>query len=63
MVALTFTEREYLSSRFSMLTNSLKISDTTKTKFFEQKLFQSDQKPLQNYCRLDLDSVMDPLTC
>ena len=60
---LSFTEREYLSSRFSMLTNSLKISDTTKTKFFEQKLFQSDQKPLQNYCRLDLDSVMDPLTC
>ena len=60
---LTSTEREYLSSRFSMLTNSLKISGTTKTKFFEQKLFQSDQKLLQNYCRLDLDSVMDPLTC
>ena len=46
-----------------MLTNSLQISDTTKTKFFERKLFQSDQKLLQNYCRLDLDSVLDPLTC
>ena len=59
---LTSTEREYLSSRFSVLTNSFKISGATKTKFFEQKLFQSDQKLLQNYCRLDLDSVLDPLT-
>ena len=55
--------RENTCHLFSMLTNSLQISDTTKTKFFEQKLFQSDQKLLQNYCRLDLDSVLDPLTC
>ena len=37
------TEREYLSLEVNMLTNSLKISDTTKTAFFELKFFQSDQ--------------------
>ena len=37
--ALTFTEREYFSSGVNMLTNGLKISDTTKTEFFELILF------------------------
>ena len=38
-----------------MLTNSLKISDTTKIKFFELIFSQSDQKKKwQKYCRLDL---------
>ena len=37
------TEREYLSLEVNMLTNSLKISDTTKTAFFGLKFFQSDQ--------------------
>ena len=45
-----------------MLSNSLKISDITKTEFFELKLFQSDQKIWQNYCRVDLDSVSNTLT-
>ena len=37
------TEREYLSLEVNMLTNSLKISDTTKTALFGLKFFQSDQ--------------------
>ena len=40
----TFTEREYMLLGINMLTNSLKTSDTTKTKFLEVKLFQSDKK-------------------
>ena len=43
--------------------NSLKISDTTNTKFFELKFFQSDQKRWENYCRADFSSVLDRLTC
>ena len=39
----TDREREYLSLEVNMLTNSLKISDTTKTAFFGLKFFQSDQ--------------------
>ena len=46
-----------------MLTNSLKISDTTKTEFLEQKFFQIDRKIWQNYCREDFNSVLDLLTC
>ena len=45
-----------------MLSNSFKISHTTKTKFFELKLFQTDQKIRQNCCRVDLESVLDPFT-
>ena len=45
-----------------MLTNSLKISDATKTEFFELKFFQSDQKISQNNYGGDLSSVSDPLT-
>ena len=41
---LAFTEREYLSSGVNMLTNSLKIYDTTKREFFELIPIQSDQK-------------------
>ena len=65
MVALTrtFTEREYLSSGVNMLTNSLKISDTSKTEFLELIFFKSEPKIWQKYCREDLLSVSDPLSC
>ena len=36
--------RQYFSSGVNMLTNSLKISDSTKTAFFELILFVNDQK-------------------
>ena len=39
----TDREREYLSLEVNTLTNSLKISDTTKTALFGLKFFQSDQ--------------------
>ena len=39
-----FTETEYLSSGVNMLTNSLKISDTTKIEFLELIPFQSYQE-------------------
>ena len=45
-----------------MLTNSLKISDSTETQFFHLILFQSDQKISQKYCRADLSSLSVPLT-
>ena len=57
------TDREYLSSGVNMLTNSLKISDTTKREFFELIIFQSNEKIRQKYCRADLWSVSDTLTC
>ena len=46
-----------------MLTKRLKILDTTKTKVLELISFQTDQKIWQKYCRADLGSVSDPLTC
>ena len=46
-----------------MLANSLKISDNTKTKFFELIFFQSDQKISKRDCRADLTTLSDPLTC
>ena len=46
-----------------MLTNSLKISDTTKTDFLEMIFFQSDQEVGQKYCCADLYYLSDPLTC
>ena len=52
-----------MSSGVNMLTKNLKISDTTKTEFSEVISFQSDQKIWQKYCRADLSSVSDPLTC
>ena len=42
-LTLTFPEREYLSSRVNMLTNSLKISDPGKKEFFELEFFQIDK--------------------
>ena len=39
---LVFTERQYLSSGVNMLTNSLKISDTTKNEFFEMIFFLNE---------------------
>ena len=47
----------------NMLTNSLKISDTTKKEFLERIFFKSDQKIWQKYCRADLSSLSDTLTC
>ena len=46
-----------------MLTNSLKLSGTTKTNFFELIFLQSDQKNWQKYSRTNLSSASDPLTC
>ena len=54
--------REYLSLVVNISTKSLKISGTTKTKFFELKLFQSDERIWQNYCRENFSSVSDHLT-
>ena len=59
---LPFTDREYFSSGVNMLTNSLKISDTTKTKFFELISFHIEQKIWEKYCRADLGSLSDILT-
>ena len=55
--------REYLSLGVNMLTNSLKISVTTKTEFFGLTFFISDRKIWQKYCRAYLTSVSDTLTC
>ena len=41
---LAFTEREYFSSGVNILTNSLKVADTTKMEFLEMIFSQSDQK-------------------
>ena len=46
-----------------MLTNSLKILDTTKKDIFELKFSHSDRNVRQNYCHADLRSDKDPLTC
>ena len=58
-----FAEREYLSLGVNMLTNSLKIWDTTKKKLLELKFFQIDRKIWKNYTREDFSRVSDPLTC
>ena len=55
-------KREYLSWGVHNLSSSLKISETTKTKLCELKLFQSDQIISQYYCREDFSSVSDTLT-
>ena len=46
-----------------MLTNSLKISDTTKTEFFEMIFSHTDQRVRQKFSHADLSSVSNPLTC
>ena len=54
--------RENTCHRVSIfLTNSLKISDHTKIKFFELILYLNDQKIWQKFCRAYLSSVSDPL--
>ena len=52
-----------MSSGVNMLTSSLKISDTAKTDFLELIFLEIDQKLWQKYCREDLCSVSDCLTC
>ena len=46
-----------------MLTNSLKIIDTTKAEFLELIFFQSVEKRWKEFCRAELSSFPDPLTC
>ena len=58
-----FYWEEYLSSCVIMLRNTLKIWDTTKREFLELIFFPSDQKIWKKYCRADLMSRSDPLTC
>ena len=58
-----FTGKEYLSSGIHKLSNSLQISDTARQNFLELKFFQIDKKLWQNYCRKDLSSFSDTLTC
>ena len=41
---LAFTEREYLSSGLNLLTNRLKISETSKNEFLELTFFHSVKK-------------------
>ena len=41
---LAFTEREYLSSGLNLLTNRLKISETSKNKFLELTFFHRVKK-------------------
>ena len=45
-----------------MLTNSLKVSHTSKRKLFELIFFQRHQKIWQKYCRADLSGLLLPLT-
>ena len=59
VLKLVFTEREYISLGVNMLTNSLKISDNTKTEYLGLIFFLSDQKVWQKYCREDLSSDSD----
>ena len=46
-----------------MLTNSVKIPDTTNKEFFELFFFHTDQKISQKHCNSDLSSFSDRLTC
>ena len=46
-----------------MLTNSLKILDTTENQSCKHKFLQKDQKIWQNYCRADVSSVSEHATC
>ena len=51
---LTFSEREYLSWGINMLTKSLKISDTTKTEFFQTEVLAKWSKNMTKLlpCRI-----------
>ena len=60
---ILFTETLYLLSGVTMLTKSLKISDTSKKAFMGLIFFEIDQKISQKQCRADLSSVSGSLTC
>ena len=62
-LATRFYWEKILFIGVNMLTNSLKISDPTKREFFELIFFFSNQEMWPNYCRADIISVPDPLTC
>ena len=50
-------------SGVTILTKSLKISDTSKKAFMGLIFFESYQKISQKQCRADLSSVLDTSTC
>ena len=58
-----FLDFEIIAFELVPLTNSLKILDTPKTEFFELIFFLNDQKIWQKFCRADLRSVLDAITC
>ena len=62
LIFAVYNLREYFSSGVNMLTNSLKILDTSKREFFELIFFLNDQKMWPKFCRADLSSVSDPST-
>ena len=57
-----FTKTEYFSSAVNMVTDGLKISDTTKTEVFEVICFRNDEKTWQKSCGADLRSLSGPST-
>ena len=46
-----------------MITEGLRVSDTTEAEFLELIFFQIDEKISEKYWRADLCSFSDPLTC
>ena len=60
---LAFTERIYLLSGVNMVRKSLKMSNTSKKVIMGLIFFESNQIISQKFCRADLSSVSDPLTC
>ena len=59
---VSLLSRECLSSGVNVLTNGLKILDTTKIDILKLKFSQNDRKILSNYCCADFSSVWDSLT-
>ena len=58
-----FYWKRMLVMGLNMLTNSLKILDTSKTEFLELIFFLNEQNTWQKSRPADLSSVSDPLTC
>ena len=54
---ISLLSRAYLSSGVSVLTNGLKILDTTKTDIFELKFSQNEGKIQWNYCGGDCSRI------
>ena len=54
--------REYLPSDVRVLTNSLNISDLTKSKFFQLNLSKINRAVVQKWWLADFGSVWEPLT-